>query len=263
MKINEYYRDTAHLNLNGSIASLLPVIIIIAGNLSIFKTKEIMLLTIPFLIYSLVSFQFYLFRRRQSISIDRQLRKSEVGRMSLFEARHLLVFFLNTKSSRLLFYFPNGHLAGMMKRYRGKGTKMLSFSKIYALYSMENQNQAIGYYKVNSGKTVKIEVFNHRRQYLGSFERRKKDWRTSKKELIDSKGRFVGAVEGAAVFMDEQLINPDHFQEVRLRRGWMPLEWSPLFPEPNTPVLSMRETLSEQDKLLRLSFLINEYFIER
>ena len=41
MKINEYYRDTAHLNLNGSIASLLPVIIIIAGNLTIFKTKEI------------------------------------------------------------------------------------------------------------------------------------------------------------------------------------------------------------------------------
>jgi uncharacterized protein with PQ loop repeat len=261
MKINEYYRDTANLHLNGSITALIPVIIIVAGNLSIFKTKEIMLLTIPFLIYSIISFQCYLFRRQQSISIDRSMRKSEGGRISLFEARHLLVLYLNTNSSKLLFYFPNGHLAGMIKRYRGKGIKKLSLSKIYALYNMDHH--AIGYYKVSGKKMIKIEVFNDRRQYLGSFEKRKHNWRTSKKELLDSKGRFIGSVEGAVAFMDERLINHHHDQEVRLRRGWMPIDWSPLFPEPNTPVLTLRETLSEQDKLLRLSFLINEYFIER
>lgn len=261
MKINEYYRDTANLHLNGSITALIPVITIIAGNLYIFKTKEIMLLTIPFLIFSFVCFQCYLFRRRQSISIDRNMRKSEGGRMSLFEAQHLLVLYLNTNSSRLLFYFPNGHLAGMIKRYRGKGTKKLSLSKIYALYNKDHQ--AIGYYKVSGKKIKKIEVFNARRQYLGSFEKRKQDWRTSKKELLDSNGRFIGTVEGAVAFMDERLISHYHDQEARLRRGWMPIGWSHLFPEPNTPVLTMRDSLSEQDKLLRMSFLINEYFIER
>lgn len=261
MKINEYYRDTANLNLNGSIAALFPSIAIVAANLSIIKNKEIMLLTIPFLIYSFVCFQFYLYRRRQSISINRSMVNSEGSTESLFEARHLLVLYLNTSSSRLQFYFPNGHLAGMMKRYRGKGIKKLSVSKIYALYNLENQ--AIGYYKVSGRKMIKIEVFNHKRQYLGCFQRRKQDWRTTKKELLDSTGRYIGVVEGAAAFMDERLINSNHLLEGRLRRGWMPMEWSSLFPEPNTPVLSLGESLSEQDKLLRMSFLINEYFIER
>ncbi|MEH7305400.1 hypothetical protein [Neobacillus drentensis] len=261
MKINEYYRDTANLNLNGSITALIPAILIVAGNLSIFKTKDIMFFTIPFLIYSLVSFQFYLFRRRQSNSIARSMGNSKGGSMSLFDARHLLVLYLNTNASKLLFYFPNGHMAGMIKRYRGKGLKKLAITKMYALYNIDNQ--AIGYFKVSGRKVIKIEVFNQRKQYLGCFERRKQNWRSLKKELLDSNGRFIGAVEGAAVFMDERLINQHHHQDARLRRGWMPIDWSSLFPEPNTPVLTMRETLSEQDKLLRISFLVNEYFIER
>lgn len=60
MKINEYYRDTAHMHLNGSIASLVPTIMIVIGNLSVFKNNDIMLLAIPFLIYSFISFQIYL-----------------------------------------------------------------------------------------------------------------------------------------------------------------------------------------------------------
>jgi hypothetical protein len=261
MKINEYYRDTANLNLNGSIASLIPAIIIVAGNLSIINNKEIMLLTIPFLIYSLICFQFYLFRKRQSISINRNLVKADHIRKTLFESRHLLVLFLSTNSSRILLYLPDGHLAGMIKRFRGKGVRKLNFSKIYALYNIEDE--VIGYFKVSVRKFIKIEVFDHKRQYLGRFEKRKLDWRTNKKQLLDSKGRYISVVEGSSVFMDEQLINNNHQQEGRLRRGWMPVEWSPLFPEPNTPVLSFREVLSEKDKLLRMSLLINEYFIER
>lgn len=261
MKINEYYRDTANLNLNGSIAALIPVVMIVAGNLSIIKNKDIMILTIPFLIYSLICFQIYLFRRRQSISIDRNMAKSERNLQSLFEARNLLVLFLNTNSSRLLLYFPDGHLAGMIKKFHRKGIKKLSSSKIFALYNLENE--AIGYFKVCGKKNIKIEVFDHKRNYLGRFEKRKLNWRTKKKELLDAKGRYIGAVEGSSTFMDEQVINKNYSLEGRLRRGWMPVEWSPLFPEPNTPVLSLSETLSDQDKLLRMSFIINEYFIER
>ncbi|MEH7500438.1 hypothetical protein V7152_00125 [Neobacillus drentensis] len=261
MKINEYYRDTANLNLNGSIAALIPAIIIVASNLSIIKNKEIMILTIPFLIYSLICFQIYLFRMRQSISIDRNMAKSERIRVSLFEARHLLVLFLNSNSSCLLLYFPDGHLAGMIKRFHGKGLKKLRLSKIYALYNMDNE--AIGYFKVSGRKIIKIEVFDHKRHYLGHLEKRKLGWRTNKKELLDSKGRYIGAVEGASAFMDEQVITSNPLPDGRLRRGWMPIEWSPLFPEPNTPVLSLRESLTEEDKLLRMSFIINEYFIER
>jgi hypothetical protein len=171
------------------------------------------------------------------------------------------VLFLNTKFSRLLLYFPDGHLAGRIERFYGNNLKKLSLSKIFALYNLDND--AIGYFKVSGRKIIKIDVFDHNRQYLGRFEKRKLDWRTKKRKLLDSKGRYIGAIEGSFTFMDEQILTSNPLPDGRLRRGWMPIEWSPLFPEPNTPILSLRETLSEQDKLLRMSFIINEYFIER
>lgn len=84
-----------------------------------------------------------------------------------------------------------------------------------------------------------------------------------KKELMDQSGKYIGMVEGAKAFMDVHVYDRKNQEVGRLRRGWMPMEWSPLFPEPNTPVLSIRESMSESEKLLRMSFLINEFFVER
>ncbi|WP_066061494.1 hypothetical protein [Neobacillus soli] len=261
MKIHEYYRETANINLNGSIASLIPTILIVVGNLSFINNREIMLLTIPFLIYSLISFQLYLFRMKQSIAISRKMTKSKSFHQSFFEASHLLVLNMNTHSSKLLLYFPNGHLAGMIKRYRGMGLNNLRLSKVYALYN--SYGNAIGFFVIKHRKVIRVEVYDQRRKYLGMLRKRNQGFRKSKKELFDEERRYVGAVEGSAVFMDEQVVNNSNRHLGRLRRGWMPLEWSPLFPEPNTPVLSFRENLSEEDKLLRMSLLINEFVIER
>jgi hypothetical protein len=261
MKIYEYYRESATINLNGSIVALIPTVMIVAGNLSFINKREIMLLTIPFLLYSLISFQIYLIRIRQSIAIGKKMAKSESHYDSIFESRHLLVLYMNTHSSRLLLFYPDGHLAGLIKRYREKGSKRLSLSKMYALYNREEE--AIGFYVVKRKKTIKIDVYDQSRNFLGSFEKKNLGWRKDKKELLDATGRFLAAVEGSSAFMDEQVLNNKLQQIGRLRRGWMPIEWSPLFPEPNTPVLSFSEVLSEKDKLLRMSLLIHEYFIER
>ncbi|MFK9092955.1 hypothetical protein [Bacillus salipaludis] len=261
MKINEYYRDTANLNLNGSIAALVPTIMIVALNLSIIKHRDIMLFTIPFLIFSMINFQLYLFRMKQSIGISRNIVKSEISKESIFEARHLLLMYMNTQSSRLHFYFPNGYLAGMVKKYRGSGWERLKPSRTYALYNFNNE--VLGFFKVKGKNSMKIEVFGRNRLLLGRFEKKSQGWRKAQKELFDGFGRYVGSIEGSSVFMDEKVLDHRHQDIGRLRRGWMPLEWDPLFPEPNTPVLSFSDVLSEEDKLLRMSFLINEYFIER
>lgn len=261
MKIHEYYRETANINLNGSIAALIPTILIVVGNLSFINIREIMLLTIPFLIYSFISFQLYLFRMKQSISISRNMTKPKSPDRSFFETSHLLVLNVNTHSSKLMLYFPNGHLAGMIKRYRGKGLNNLRLSKVYALYDLHGE--AIGFFVIKHKTAIRVEVYDQRRKYLGMLRKKNQGFRKNKKELLDAGGRYIGAVQGSAVFMDEQVVNHSNQQLGRLRRGWMPLEWSPLFPEPNTPVLSFRESLSEKDKLLRMSLLINEFVIER
>lgn len=255
MKIHEYYRDLAGVSLNGSIASLVPSIIIVGANIIYIQQKQIMFLTMPFLIYSLLSFQVYLFRKKQSIAIQKNIPRVPNQYHSLFEARHLLLVFMNTQSAKLFLYFPNGHLAGMIRKEKGH---FFYRSTIHVLYDPDGQ--AIGIYHINRNK---INVYDHNREYLGCFEKEKRSWRKHKKELLDARGKFIGAIEGSSYFMDEKVMNSYRNQEARLRRGWMPLEWNALFPEPNTPVLTLSENMAEKDKLLRISFLINEYFIER
>ncbi|WP_160721111.1 hypothetical protein [Bacillus sp. USDA818B3_A] len=261
MNTNEYYRDTANLNLNGSIAALVPATMIIIGNLMFIKHKEIMLLTIPFIMYSLISFQVYLFRLRQSLSITRNMKTLENDSHSLFKANHLLLLFRSAQSSCLFLYFTNGHLAGKMKKFRGTGFDRLKPSRTYVLY--DHRDQVLGFYKLKGKKVVTIEVYNSNKKFLGRFAKKNTVLRKTKKELFDQTGGYIGGVEGSPVFMDEQVYDHGYKEVGRLRRGWMPIEWSRFFPEPNTPVLTIKEGLSEEDKLLRMSLLINEYFIER
>lgn len=253
MKIHEIYRDRANITLNGSIAALVPAIIIGVGNLYYFHNKQIMLLTIPFIIYSFISFQIYLLRKKQSLSSGRNIPDSQSNNRNLFDANHLIVVFMDYERGGVHLFFSNGNQAGVIKKYRKKG---LFKPSIYALYNC--QDQAIGFYKVKRLKTLNIEVYDQSMIYVGCYEKLK-----NRKEILDASGKYIGTVEGSPFFMDERVLNQSKQQVGSLRRGWMPVEWSERFPEPNTPVLSLSENLTEKDKLLRMSLLINEYFIER
>jgi hypothetical protein len=259
MKIYEYYRDTAKLSLNGSIAALLPAIFIIGGNLSFFKDKEIMLLTIPFLVYSLICFQIYLFNMKKSIFIGKRMVSVKSSYHSIFEVSHLLLVFQKTRLPVLRLYFSNGYLAGELRKVPSK--KLILFSKCYALF--DAQQQIMGYFRVKRNRTLSIEVYNRKKEYLGCYEKTKLGMWKSKKELLNSSGHMIGKVQGSRIFMDEQIKNQNLQGITRLRRGWMPLEWERYFPQPNTPVLSFENGLTEEDKLLGMSILINEFFIER
>jgi hypothetical protein len=254
MNISIYYRETAAISLNGSIAALVPAGLIIVGNLLIFDSRQIMFLTIPFFMLSFVCFHFYLFRMRQSFSTERNIvmRQEYIGN-SLFDAPHLLVFYHSTQSPELHFFFPNGHNAGKIERRHKKGISLLWDGKAYGLCNQHGQE--VGFFKVK-GKTV--EVYDRKNEYLGCFGKGK-----NCKQLFDSEGKSICYIEGSNLFMDEKVLNNDHKQAARLRRGWMRVQWLDLFPNPNTPVLSFSASISDQDKLLIMSFLFHEFFIER
>ncbi|MCM3568846.1 hypothetical protein [Neobacillus mesonae] len=263
MKITDYYRDAANLNLNGSMAALIPIVLIVAGNLFFLQNQEIIVFTIPFFLYSFLCFQLYLLRKRQSISINRKMVSREYVKNghTLFSSRHFLVLFLNCQSPKLLFFLPDGQLAGSITKYKANGPFKLNR---YRMFHLQNeQDETIGYFKVQGKKQIRIQVFDKAQTYLGCMVKTKDKWRESKEEFLDESGKYIGAVHGSRVFMDEKIINQSNRQVSRLRRGWMPVEWSHLFPEPNTPVLSFEGKLSDQERMLRMSFLINEYFIER
>lgn len=258
MKINDYYREAADISLNGGLIALFPVFLILMGNLFTINNQEIMVFTIPFFFYSVICFQLYLFRKNQAITIRRTMAASDsLGKQkSLFEASHLLVLITTAFSRTVHLYFPDGHLAGTLKKCSGS-----RFQKTFALSNLYEER--IAYFRVKRKRTIKIDVFDKNNVYIGSFERKQLSWRKKQKLLLNGEGRCVGEIEGSSVYMDEKAVNQSRRHIARLRRGWMPVEWSHLFPEPNTPVLSFTGGLSENDKLLWMSFLIYEYFVER
>jgi hypothetical protein len=262
MKINQYYRQSANLSLNGSIAALVPAILIIAGNLSFFQNKQVMLLTVPFIAYSIVGFQIYLYKINRSFQIKRNLEWSvEDPSSSILTGSHLLIVYLNSYSPRLQLYHPNGSLGGEMKRFRPKGFRATWLEKWFALYN--DEMKVMGHFQVKGKKPLEITVFDENMQVIGLLKKTPLSWKKHKKELYDLLGEFTGEIVGSAMYMDEQIFNEAGKQVGRLRRGWMPLEWEKRFPEPNTPILTFREDNLKQHKLLMMSLLINEYFIER
>jgi len=261
MKIDEYYRDTGKDCLNNSILSLIPAALIAIGNLTIFQSSVLMIWVLPFLIHSVLHFQVYMWRIRQSIVIKKNMRGSGFKEDTLFQARHLLVLRDHALAQRLLLFFPDGHLAGEITRFREKTRFSCRPAREFCLY--DYHGSLIGIYVVQKRPQKVIEIYSPQKEFIGSFEWRKYSFFREKKELLDPSGRFVGAVEGSTLYMDEHLLDSRGRVTGRLRRGWMPLEWGRLFPDPNTPLFAFDKGLSEQEKLRQFSCLIYEYFIVR
>jgi hypothetical protein len=257
MKIDDFYRNVARINLNGSILALIPAIFIVGGNFVYFQNNQIMLFVIPFLLYSIINFQLYIRKTKQALIIGKNLPKSNLPNPS----EQYLLYFYNTLSPRLMLFFPDGTLAGEIKKYREMGQILEDFSKIFALH--DSNKELICFFGIDE-KNLKIEVFNQENEYLGCLEKSKYSLvKKGKRELLNREGRFIAAIEGSALYMDERIVDSYNLQIGRLQRGWMPLEWNSYVLDPNTPVLSISKELSEKDKLLQLSFLIDEFFIKR
>lgn len=251
MNISRFYQDSAALSLNGSIATLAPAGLIIVGNLLFIKRPELMVMALPFFIYSFVSFHFYLFRMKQSFAIGKNMVDNlENNGRSLFDVPYLLVLFQKTQTPELKFFFPNGLLAGTLTRDRK--TKF-SLGRTYTLYNEDEEK--MGCFSV---KHNRIAVYDLGKRYIGCFETKK-----NKKLLYDANKKLFCVIDGSSIFMDEKVLTSNWQVAARLRRGWMRVQWLELFPDPNTPVLSFSEHLSEKDKLLIMGFLIHEFFILR
>jgi hypothetical protein len=261
MKIDDFYRNVARINLNGSILALIPAIFIVGGNFVFFQNNRIMLLVIPFLLYSIINFQLYIRKMKQALIISKNLPELQLPYPSIYSSEQYLLYFYNTFSPRLLIFFPNGTLAGEIKRYRESGQRLEELSKTFALYDFNKE--LICFFGVD-GKKLKIEVVHQDNEYLGCLEKSNQSLvNKTKRELLNREGRFIAAIEGSYLYMDERIVDSYHLQIGSLQRGWMPVEWNSYVLDPNTPVLSFSKELSEKDKLLQFTFLIDEFFIKR
>ncbi|TKC19563.1 hypothetical protein [Robertmurraya kyonggiensis] len=252
MNIHQYYRQAAFTALNNSLAALVPIIIMILPLYMLFTNSKILLFSIPFLVYSFIAYQSYILHRERS-SATANTFKIE-NNLVPFEKNQYLLVFMPAPSLRMLLFNPNGTIKGEIRDLR--------FSKLrwYLPYFIDRMIPA---------------------EY-GFFNREKKlqltmKWSKGQCEVRDRKGTCAFTIEetgtnefqlndnlfirldSKTLYTDVQFVNGEGSVIARVRKGWMPLEWSPYIKDANTPVLSFDEGLSKQEQLFIFAILIKIY----
>lgn len=261
MKINEYYKQSANLSLNSSIVALIPVVFFIWGNFVFIQLSDLMLLNLPFFIYSFSCFQLFLFRKNQAITSTRGLRKRKEIKYTFSECEHFLIVSLETSLNHVFLYHPDGILIGELREIRAgilKRISMLLAGKIYhQQYIFYDQiGNKISSYSLNRKKR-KIDAYNNNNKYLGTYlESNNKRW-INEGKLFLANGKLLGEIKSSILFKDDQILNKD-IEMGRLRKGWLPLDWYKRFPDANIPVFHIKSNISEQERLVSLSLIIKD-----
>lgn len=255
MNIQQYYRLAANTYLNGSIAALVPVMIIVIPLSILSHGKEVVWTALPFILYSLVSYQSYLLNRERSLEIERSVPEEE--NLSLCSENNYLLMFMPAPSLRMLLFSPNGAILGELRDARYLRLRWFLpyfldrfIPAEYGLYNVKNElvmkvqwkRKRANVYDSNGDLCVKIEE-QEREKY----------------HIQISHQAFSIIVQSERLFTDIQFKNFNQETIGRVRKGWMPLEWDAFFKDANTPVLSFDHDLSEEERSIVLALLVKIY----
>ncbi|AIE60385.1 hypothetical protein [Bacillus methanolicus] len=263
MDIQQYYKKYAEISLNASIAACIPPFFILIIWLVVDHKLPILVMTLPFMVYSFFCYQNYLVgKRRYEEAAENSLESNRSE--SFIESNDMLIAFLPAPSLRMLLFAPSGKLIGEVKDLRfWKWRWFLPyfmdrlFPGMYGLYN--DKGELTAQIHLGNGKDGFIKIYEND-ELLGFYIRIEND------QLSDLKGEFVlGDEEKMFCAIRSELNGEMRFYDQTgktvcgLKKGWMPLEWGKYFRDPNTPILSFHHQSRKEEKIAVISFLVQCY----
>jgi hypothetical protein len=258
MNIQQYYRSAANIALNGSLAAFVPMILIQIGSMYFSAKLPLMIIVLPFCLYSFICFQGYLIQHHRSLESK---VKQPVKLVTLSNAENILLTFMPAPSLRMLLFEPNGNLIGEIRDKRFWWWRWFLpyfidrvFPRNYSLY--DQTNKILATYRVNKGKR-QIKVYDSQQNEMGFYI---EQWDTSfslkKRGVIHSltKNKDIH-VEGSAIYPEVQFRNQEQIIISKMIKGWMPNEWEKQFRDPNTPIIVFDKQMDEHEKILAFGVL--------
>lgn len=259
MNIQQYYRSAANIALNGSLAAFVPMILILIGSIYFSVKLPLIVIVLPFCIYSFICFHGYLIQHHRSLESE---VKDDGNVVTLANAENILIAFLPAPSLRMLLFEPNGFLIGEIRDIRFWWWRWFLpyfvdriFPRNYRLY--DQNNNILATYKVNNRKKY-IKMFDSARNEIGFYHQQSNPSFTLKKRGVihsfTKKNQFLH-VEGSLFYPEVQFRNEHSFIVSKMIKGWMPNEWGKQFRDPNTPFIVLDDRLDEHAKILILGVL--------
>ncbi|WLR56767.1 hypothetical protein LC048_07770 [Mesobacillus subterraneus] len=258
MSIRQYYLQTAYISLNGSIISAGFLTIILTASLLFSWNIPLFLVAVPFLLFVFLHYnRFILYKNKSEESAEAFHRYDD---KQLLEQNNLLIGFAPAPAVRLLFFTPDGMLAGELRELSSKSYRWFipyfldkKIMKKIGIFDSEGNLEGCLIQERN-----RFKILTGNKDVIGVFYPKK-----AAKETIGfaflSGGRKMKVDRITGAKLDLKFIQEGGRTAARLQRGWLPLEWTRFFKEANTPVLTFDYTLGQAERLAVLAAVASAY----
>lgn len=258
MSIRQYYQQTAYISLNGSIISAGVLTMIFAASLLFSWNIPLFLVAAPFFFLVFLHYNRFIFYKNKSEESEEAFHRYDDKQ--LLEQNHLLIAFAPAPAVRLLFFTPDGMLAGELRELSTRKYRW------FIPYFLDKRiKKQIGIYDSNGTLQGRLKQERNRLKFLnaqndvvGLFFSKNKTKGTIGSAVL-SGGRKLNIDKIAGSIHDLKFIRDDSITKARLQKGWMPLEWTRLFKEANTPVLTFDYTMVQEERLAVFAALASLY----
>ncbi|MEH7441506.1 hypothetical protein V7201_04135 [Bacillus sp. JJ1122] len=251
MSIQQYYQQAANIRLNGSIVSAGMLSIILTVSLLLSWDIPFLVVAVPFLSVCFLQYNSYLLYRNRSEESRESI--SLYDEKNLLSQNHLMIAFAPAPCIRLLFFTPDGMLAGELKEI-----KIKQWRWIIPFFIDKRMSKQLGIYDAHGrqiGRLLsdpkKTKLVNEKGEIEGFFYPKKK----SSTAIVEGGKKLK--LEGAN--SDLFFINAYGMEAFKLQKGWMPLEWSHFFIDANTPVLTFDYSLTTSERLAVFAAVAHYY----
>lgn len=246
MKITDYYFQSSKASLNSSIVFLFPAVLLITYNIFFMNNKQAMALCLPALVISLIYFQNHLACQKKAIYSNLEICGLPEH---LLKENNFLVFFEAKIRPGILLFSADGVKIGELRKI---SPSYSIFGQRFELRDHQSRNLAMYIIKKKD-----ILVTDSGGRHIGRLFKSKKGW------SISFGGREVATVVSSRLFMDVKIVGEKIEQAGRLRRGMMPIGWKAFASDPNAPIFTLHSCLADEERVLFLSVLVKEFFVER
>ncbi|MDZ5473812.1 hypothetical protein SM124_19005 [Bacillus sp. 31A1R] len=251
MNIQQYYRQAANISLNASLVSIyLPVLFIIVTSIFI-PNREIVILTVPFLLYSLICFHSFQLNKERYLDLEKKVLVNHHSE-TLFEGVHFPITFVPSPSLHLLIYNPDGVQVGEIKDLNSKKYRWFLpyfLDKLIPIsYGFFEGERLVAIINI---KKYKIDILNDNKEMIGWLDLNGKEAIS----YVSPTHTFIVHQLASPLFTDVKFLSKEQSVMCRVRKGWLPREWNKFSNDPNVPVLSFKKHQSKEERLAFLALI--------
>ncbi|MBT2639490.1 hypothetical protein [Bacillus sp. ISL-39] len=257
MSIRQYYQQTAYISLNGSIISAGLLTLILTASLLFSWNIPLFLVAVPFLLLVFLHYNHFILYKQKSEESEEAFHRYDDKQ--LFEQNHLLIAFSPAPAIRLLFFTPDGMLAGELRELT-----IRRFRWFIPYFADKRIMKEIGIYDSKGNLQGKLKqeryrykMLNAQNDVIGMFFPKKNTKVTIGSAVLG--GGQLKIEKPPGLTHDYKFVREDGNTTARLQKGWMPLEWTRFFKEANIPVLTLDYTMGEEERMAVFAALANLY----